>query len=95
MDHHSGSGTGSQSPSNSPGGAASAAAVQLDLISAAAAALAAASGSSGTLAAHPNLFVRGLPLAWSEAEIAAVFGQHGALTSIRLVRHSVTKHSLG
>uniref|UniRef100_A0A1D2AC47 RRM domain-containing protein n=1 Tax=Auxenochlorella protothecoides TaxID=3075 RepID=A0A1D2AC47_AUXPR len=45
--------------------------------------------------AHPNVFVRGLPLAWGEVEITALFQQYGTLTSIRLVRHSVTKHSLG
>eukprot|EP00887_Chlorella_sp_A99_P007204 scaffold2.g7204.t1 len=92
-----GSGVGPSPPSAdlSPSTSATAA-VQLDAIAAAAAALTvASSSSSGTIAAHPNLFVRGLPLAWSEAEIAAVFGQHGSLTSIRLVRHSVTKHSLG
>jgi hypothetical protein len=44
---------------------------------------------------HPNIFVRGLPLAWSEAEITAVFEQYGSLTTLRLVRHSVTKQSLG
>ena len=38
---------------------------------------------------------RGLPLQWGENEITAVFGQFGQLTSLRLVRHSVTKHSLG
>ncbi|EFN52635.1 hypothetical protein CHLNCDRAFT_26531, partial [Chlorella variabilis] len=36
-----------------------------------------------------------LPLQWGENEITAVFGQFGVLTSLRLVRHSVTKHSLG
>lgn len=44
---------------------------------------------------HPNVFVRGLPLQWGENEITAVFGQFGTPTSLRLVRHSVTKHSLG
>ncbi|KAI3430894.1 hypothetical protein D9Q98_009303 [Chlorella vulgaris] len=48
-------------------------------------------GSGG----HPNVFVRGLPLQWGENEMSAVFGQFGVLTSLRLVRHSVTKHSLG
>lgn len=51
-----------------------------------------------TLPAHaPPLQTRrrGLPLQWGESEITAVFGQFGALTSLRLVRHSVTKHSLG
>lgn len=45
--------------------------------------------------AHPNVFVRGLPLAWGESELASVFSQYGELSSIRLVRHSMTKHSLG
>lgn len=44
---------------------------------------------------HPNIFVRGLPLTWSEDQIAAVFEKYGTLTSLRLVRHSVTKLSLG
>lgn len=44
---------------------------------------------------HPNIFVRGLPLSWSETEITAVFQQYGQLSSMRLVRHSVTKQSLG
>lgn len=52
------------------------------------------SGTSGS-SQHPNIFVRGLPLAWSEGEITAVFQQYGILSSIRLVRHSVTKQSLG
>jgi RNA recognition motif-containing protein len=47
------------------------------------------------MGAHPNLFVRGLPLDWSEPEVTVVFQQFGQLTSIRLVRHGVTKHSLG
>lgn len=55
----------------------------------------ATSNGSGGGAQHPNIFVRGLPLSWSEAEITAVFQQYGQLTSIRLVRHSVTKQSLG
>jgi RNA recognition motif-containing protein len=53
------------------------------------------SGSGFVSQQHPNVFVRGLPLAWSEAEISAVFQQYGELTSLRLVRHSVTKQSLG
>ena len=53
------------------------------------------SGGSGNSSQHPNIFVRGLPLAWSEAEITAVFQQYGVLSSLRLVRHSVTKQSLG
>lgn len=59
------------------------------------------SGASGNSTQHPNIFVRGLPLAWSESEITAVFQQYGVLSSIeahssiRLVRHSVTKQSLG
>lgn len=44
---------------------------------------------------HPNLFVRGLPLTWSEQEIMTVFQQFGTLTTMRLVRHGVTKQSLG
>lgn len=44
---------------------------------------------------HPNVFCRGLPLAWGEGELAAVFGAYGELSSIRLVRHSLSKHSLG
>ena len=43
----------------------------------------------------PLLHRRGLPLQWGESEISAVFGQFGVLTSLRLVRHSLTKHSLG
>lgn len=53
------------------------------------------SGASGSSSQHPNIFVRGLPLAWSEGEITAVFQQYGVLSSLRLVRHSVTKQSLG
>jgi len=53
------------------------------------------SGASGSSSQHPNIFVRGLPLAWSEGEITAVFQQYGNLSSLRLVRHSVTKQSLG
>ena len=53
------------------------------------------SGASGSSSQHPNIFVRGLPLAWSEGEITAVFQTYGVLSSIRLVRHSVTKQSLG
>lgn len=52
-------------------------------------------GAVPTIGAHPNLFVRGLPLDWSEPEVTAVFQQFGQLTSIRLVRHGVTRHSLG
>ena len=52
-------------------------------------------GAVTTMGAHPNLFVRGLPLDWSEPEVTVVFQQFGQLTSIRLVRHGVTKHSLG
>ena len=74
--------------------------LQLDLTSSSAALGVAAAGSgseSGTGGSqkHPNIFVRGLPLAWSEPEITAVFQQYGILSSIRLVRHSVTKQSLG
>ena len=53
------------------------------------------SSATGGSNQHPNIFVRGLPLAWSEAEITAVFQQYGQLSSLRLVRHSVTKQSLG
>lgn len=44
---------------------------------------------------HSNVFVRGLPLTWAEQEIMTVFQQYGMVTSLRLVRHSATKHSLG
>ena len=50
---------------------------------------------SGTVSNHPNIFVRGLPLTWSELEITGLFQKFGTLTSLRLVRHSVTKQSLG
>jgi hypothetical protein len=52
------------------------------------------SGSSGSNA-HPNVFVRGIPLIWSEEEMVTLFEKFGKLTSLRLVRHSVTKASLG
>jgi RNA recognition motif-containing protein len=52
------------------------------------------SGSSGSNA-HPNVFVRGIPLLWSEEELVSLFEKFGKLTSLRLVRHSVTKSSLG
>ena len=52
------------------------------------------SGSSGSNA-HPNVFVRGIPLIWSEDEMVTLFEKFGKLTSLRLVRHSVTKASLG
>lgn len=51
--------------------------------------------SSGEHPGHPNIFVRGLPLSWGEEEITTIFETHGTLTSLRLVRHSVTKLSLG
>lgn len=44
---------------------------------------------------HPNVFVRGVPVAWSEEEMITLFETCGALTSLRLVRHNVTKVSLG
>eukprot|EP00889_Picochlorum_renovo_P002782 jgi/Picre1/29812/NNA_005194.t1 len=44
---------------------------------------------------HPNVFVRGVPLAWSEEEMITLFETCGTLTSLRLVRHNVTKVSLG
>jgi len=53
------------------------------------------SSASGGSQQHPNIFVRGLPLAWGESEITAVFQQYGNLNSLRLVRHSMTKQSLG
>jgi hypothetical protein len=53
------------------------------------------SSQPGPGGVHPNIFVRGFPLNWGEAEISAVFQQFGQLSSMRLVRHSVTKHSLG
>lgn len=72
-------------------------AIQLELSSAAlnVADPSRSSSASGSNQQHPNVFVRGLPLAWSEAEITAVFQQYGQLSSLRLVRHSVTKQSLG
>lgn len=63
--------------------------------SATAAALQTLAAGLPSCSGHPNVFVRGLPLQWGENEITAVFGQFGVLTSLRLVRHSVTKHSLG
>lgn len=57
--------------------------------------LSAALGGGDGSGLHPNVFVRGLPLAWNEPEITAVFSSYGQLSSLRLVRHSVTKHSLG
>ena len=57
--------------------------------------LSAALGGGDGSGQHSNLFVRGLPLAWNEPEITAVFSSYGQLSSLRLVRHSVTKHSLG
>lgn len=44
---------------------------------------------------HPNVFVRGVPLMWSEDEMVTLFETCGPLTSLRLVRHNVTKASLG
>jgi hypothetical protein len=70
---------------------------QLEMAAASLAAPDASQGgtASGGSSQHPNVFVRGLPLAWSEAEITAVFQQYGVVSSLRLVRHSVTKQSLG
>lgn len=44
---------------------------------------------------HPNVFVRGIPLEWSEQELVSLFENFGRLTSVRLVRHSTKKSSLG
>lgn len=44
---------------------------------------------------HPNVFVRGIPMEWSEPELVALFENFGKLTSVRLVRHSTKKSSLG
>jgi hypothetical protein len=44
---------------------------------------------------HPNIYVRGFPLTWGEAEVVGLFKQFGQLSSLRLVRHSVTKDSFG
>jgi RNA recognition motif-containing protein len=44
---------------------------------------------------HPNLFVRGIPLHWTEEQLVELFSQYGELSSLRLVKHSVRKSSLG
>jgi RNA recognition motif-containing protein len=44
---------------------------------------------------HPNLFVRGIPLGWTEEQLVDLFSMYGELTSLRLVKHSVRKSSLG
>ena len=44
---------------------------------------------------HPNLFVRGIALHWSEEQLVDLFSQYGELSSLRLVKHSVRKTSLG
>eukprot|EP00890_Picochlorum_soloecismus_P001269 jgi/Picsp_1/2142/NSC_05607-R1_elav (embryonic abnormal drosophila)-like 2 (hu antigen b) len=44
---------------------------------------------------HPNLFVRGFPLYWTENDLGACFQAFGTLTSVRIVCHSLTKTSLG
>jgi hypothetical protein len=44
---------------------------------------------------HPNLFVRGFPLHWTENDLGAYFEAFGTLTSVRIVRHNLTKSSLG
>ncbi|PSC71712.1 voltage-gated ion channel superfamily isoform A [Micractinium conductrix] len=84
--------SGASSPTSSPHEPLSAA---LSTASTAAALNSLAAGLAASSSSHPNIFVRGLPLQWGENEITAVFGQFGQLTSLRLVRHSVTKHSLG
>jgi RNA recognition motif-containing protein len=44
---------------------------------------------------HPNLFVRGIPPHWTEEQMVALFQKFGQLSSLRLVKHSVRKTSLG
>ena len=44
---------------------------------------------------HPNLFVRGIPLHWTEEQLVELFAKFGELSSLRLVKHSVRKTSLG
>lgn len=44
---------------------------------------------------HPNLFVRGFPLYWTENDLGAYFEAFGILTSVRIVRHNLAKTSLG
>jgi hypothetical protein len=44
---------------------------------------------------HPNLFVRGIPLYWTEEQLVEIFAKFGELSSLRLVKHSVRKNSLG
>ena len=51
--------------------------------------------SGSTNPGHPNVFVRGLPLVWSEQDVMEVFQKYGKLTSLRLVRHNATRQSLG
>ena len=48
-----------------------------------------------TTSVHPNLFVRGIPLHFTEDQLVGVFSQYGELSSLRLVKHSVRKTSLG
>jgi len=48
-----------------------------------------------TTGVHPNLFVRGIPLHFTEDQLVGVFSQYGELSSLRLVKHSVRKTSLG
>eukprot|EP00890_Picochlorum_soloecismus_P000287 jgi/Picsp_1/1259/NSC_04740-R1_elav-like protein 2 isoform 2 len=51
--------------------------------------------SGSTNPGHPNVFVRGLPLVWSEQDVMEIFQKYGKLTSLRLVRHNATRQSLG
>ena len=44
---------------------------------------------------HPNLFVRGIPLHWTEEQLVELFAKFGELSSLRLVKHSVRKTSMG
>ena len=53
------------------------------------------SNDQSTRIPHPNVFVRGIPMEWSEPELVALFENFGKLTSVRLVRHSTKKSSLG
>ena len=40
-----------------------------------------------TTSVHPNLFVRGIPLHFTEDQLVGVFSQYGELSSLRLVKH--------
>ena len=81
--------------SRQPSGMAESSVLPLDMTAAFGVAPSTSSDGASGNTQHPNIFVRGLPLAWSESEITAVFNQFGNLSTIRLVRHSVTKQSLG